>query len=235
MIQVYIIFYFLPLAVLLIKYHKPNSLLVSYPIAIKYDFRPYRVKKIIFFLKRRHMKLQTTQDIFLHNLADMYDAENQILDALETMQSQTSSNELSQALKEHQSQTEQQLSRLETIITKEDIDLENVSCKGIEGILKENNKSISEAQFDSLRDTVIALGALRVEHYEMAVYESLITAAKKLKLDDTLDALNTSLNEEEKAAKTVNAIAKNLLNQIEDSIVSSDDEEAEEEEDSLTA
>jgi len=61
------------------------------------------------------MKAGTLQDLYLEQLKDLYDAENQLIKALPKMAKAASSAELRNAFEEHLEQTREHAQRIETI------------------------------------------------------------------------------------------------------------------------
>ena len=66
------------------------------------------------------MELETLKDLYIHELKDLYSAENQLLKALPKMAKAASNRELAEGFTEHLSQTEEHAARLETILESHD-------------------------------------------------------------------------------------------------------------------
>ncbi|MBV9086335.1 MAG: DUF892 family protein, partial [Acidobacteriaceae bacterium] len=104
------------------------------------------------------MRLETLHELFVHELQDLYSAENQIIKALPKMADKAASPELKSALQEHLQETRGQLRRLDQIFDQiPDVDRDDEKCKGIEGIIKEGSKMLDEdADADVLDAGIIA-------------------------------------------------------------------------------
>jgi ferritin-like metal-binding protein YciE len=114
--------------------------------------------------------LQNLDDLFVDELRDIYNAEQQLLKALPQMRKKASSQRLSDALNEHLRVTEQQVDRLEQVFKELDRPARGKKCKGMEGLIEEG-KEVLEADGDSdTLDAAIIGAAQRVEHYEIAAY-----------------------------------------------------------------
>ena len=59
------------------------------------------------------MGMQTPQDLFLHELGDMYDAEQRILQMLPTMAKECDNDQVRQAFQHHEQETKQQVQNLD--------------------------------------------------------------------------------------------------------------------------
>ncbi|HCC59529.1 MAG TPA: ferritin-like domain-containing protein [Solibacterales bacterium] len=158
------------------------------------------------------MKMQTLNDLYLTELHDLYDAENQILKALPKMAESASSAELRSAFQEHLDQTRTHVARLEEIFTMHGEKIKGEKCAGIEGILKEGKELMDEDAQPMVRDAALIAAAQRVEHYEIAVYGCVRTYAQQLGFDRAANLLQTTLREEEQTDKKLTGIAESRVN-----------------------
>jgi len=159
------------------------------------------------------MRLKSLQDMFLHELGDIYSAEKQILHALPTMIRSASSGELSAALEEHRQITEDQVDRLEQVFSMlEESPRTSKKCKGMEGLLEEGSEMVHEDADDAARDAGIIAIAQKVEHYEIAAYGTLVAYARLLDQHKAADLLEETLNEEKDADERLTEIAMSVVN-----------------------
>jgi ferritin-like metal-binding protein YciE len=156
------------------------------------------------------MKLENLQQLFVKELRDLYDAENQITDALPKLIDASKSTELKSALQEHLQVTKQQISRLDRIfqILKEKPTSE--TCKGMKGVIKEGDEIVSAGGDPSTIDAGIISAAQRVEHYEMAGYGTVRTYAQLLGQNEMAQLLEQTLREEEEADRKLTQIASSV-------------------------
>lgn len=158
------------------------------------------------------MELNTLQDLYVHQLKDMYSAEKQITKALPKMIRAASSTELVSGLEEHLAVTERHITRLEEILTGLGESTRGPKCKGMEGLLEEGAETLkAEADADVL-DAAIIAAAQRVEHYEIAGYGTLRTYAETLGYADAARLLDTTAGEEGEADKLLTEIAQGRVN-----------------------
>jgi ferritin-like metal-binding protein YciE len=152
------------------------------------------------------MHLQTLQDLFEHEIADLYSAETQLVDALPKLAQAASNDELRTAFEHHLDETRDHVRRLEEIraqigsSTSED-------CKGMRGLISEGDEIVNENGSSAVKDAALIAAAQRVEHYEIAAYGTARTLADELDLGDAKDLLDQTLDEEANADKLLTKIA----------------------------
>lgn len=143
--------------------------------------------------------MSTLKELFVMELQDLYDAENQIIKALPKMIKATSSPELRSGLEAHLQETMEHPKRIQQILEAMEEDAKGKKCKGMQGLLAEGSELLSEELSDEVEDAGIIGAAQRVEHYEIAAYGTARSFAELLELDDAVSLLDQTL-EEEKAA-----------------------------------
>ena len=126
------------------------------------------------------MELETLKDLYIHELKDLYSAENQIIKALPKMAKAATSAKLVSGFNKHLEETKEHAARLEKILKSHDETTRGPKCKGMEGVIKEGDEMIKEDAEDDVRDAGLISAAQRVEHYEMAGYGTARTYAKLL-------------------------------------------------------
>ena len=156
------------------------------------------------------MKLENLQQLFVKELRDLYDAENQITNALPKMIDAAHNPQLKSALQEHLHVTHQQISRLDQIFQKLNQKATGETCKGMKGVIKEGDEIISAGGDPSTVDAGIISAAQRVEHYEMAGYGTVRTYAQLLGHQDMAKLLQQTLDEEEQADDKLTQIAQSV-------------------------
>ena len=157
------------------------------------------------------MKIESLHELFVDELQDLYDAENQIIEALPKMAEKASSPELRSAFEQHLRESEGQLQRLDQIFDQlPDFDRDDKTCKGVEGIIKENETLIKEAKDPDVRDAGMIAGAQRVEHYEIAAYGTVRTYAQMLGKREWAQLLQQTLDEEKNTDQKLNQLAERI-------------------------
>jgi ferritin-like metal-binding protein YciE len=156
------------------------------------------------------MSVQNLEDVFLHELKDILDAERQLTKALPKMAKAADSEELKAAFEEHLSVTEEQIGRLEAIFESLDKAARGKHCSGMEGLVEEGSELIKEEESGPARDAALICAAQKVEHYEIASYGSLLEWAKLLEKDDAVELLQATLAEEKETDEKLTSIASEL-------------------------
>jgi len=158
------------------------------------------------------MKLDTLQKLYIDELRDLYNAENQLLKALPKMAKGASSEELKNALENHLGQTETHVERLEQIFGEIDQTPKGKTCRAMKGLIQEGSEILREDGEESVLDAGIIVAAQKVEHYEIAAYGSVRTFAKLLGQEKAAKLLQTTLEEESEANELLNELAETGVN-----------------------
>ncbi len=153
------------------------------------------------------MAMQTIEELFEHELKDIYSAEHSLLDALEQMAGESSDREIKKAFTQHRKETQGQIKRLEKIFKSMGQKPEAETCPGIEGLIKEKKVFMREKPSDDLLEFYNIGAGQKTERYEITAYESLIDMADKLGMADAVELLEQTLQEEEAALNKLKMIA----------------------------
>ena len=156
------------------------------------------------------MKAETLQDLYLEQLKDLYDAENQLIKALPKMAKAASSAELRNAFEEHLEQTKEHARRIETIFEGMGEKAKGQKCEAMEGLVKEGSEVIDKDMGEGVNDAALIAAAQRVEHYEMAGYGCVRTYANLLGDNEAADLLEQTLQEEKEADELLGGIAEQI-------------------------
>src|SRR2546423_1108651 len=158
------------------------------------------------------MKLDTLKKLYINELRDLYNAENQLLKALPKMAKAASSEELREAFENHLEQTETHVERLEEVFEDLDEKPKGKTCHGMKGLIEEGSEILEEDGEESVLDAGIIVAAQKVEHYEIASYGSLRTFAELLGEKNAAKLLQTTLDEESEANELLNKLAESMVN-----------------------
>jgi ferritin-like metal-binding protein YciE len=158
-------------------------------------------------------KLNSLDDLLLHEVQDMYHAEKQLVKTLPDVAEKAASPELKSAIEEHLQQTKVHVNRLERIFEMLGQEPKTTKCKAMKGILDEGDDTISERGSSETLDAAIIMSAQKVEHYEIAAYGSLATWADMLGRQDIKQLLGQTLDEEKAADEKLTELARAGLNQ----------------------
>jgi len=151
--------------------------------------------------------IKTMEDLFLHQLQDIYYAEQQLTKAIPKMAEKATNADLKAGLKSHLADTQNQIERLDKVFAKLGRQPAGTDCPAIDGLIKEADETAGEVDDKSVLDAAIVAGSQAIEHYEISRYGTLIAWAEGLGHDDVVRLLTTNLNEEKAANTKLNTIA----------------------------
>ncbi|TML66866.1 MAG: ferritin-like domain-containing protein [Actinobacteria bacterium] len=152
------------------------------------------------------MQLQTLQDLFEHEISDLYSAETQLVEALPKLAQAASNDELRQAVQHHLEETRDHVRRLDEIRGQIGSSMSE-QCDGMRGLIQEGEEIISATGDPNVKDAALISAAQRVEHYEIAAYGTARTLADEIGLGEAKDLLDQTLDEESNADKLLTKIA----------------------------
>lgn len=175
------------------------------------------------------MPEQTTlKELYIDELRDLYDAENQLVKALPKMAAKAESDELRSGIEEHLEQTKNHAKRIEQIFDSLGEPTKGKKCKGMQGIVGEGSEVLREGYEDTVLDSAIIGAAQRVEHYEIAAYGTVREFAKLLGESHAESLLSQTLEEEKETDRKLTELAKEINRQaLEESSGSEESEKGE--------
>jgi ferritin-like metal-binding protein YciE len=153
------------------------------------------------------MKLQSLEDVFADQVADLRSAEQQLLEALPKVAGAASNEKLREALEQHLEQTRGHVRRLDEVAVTTGLSLPQEHCEGMEGLLKEGEEVVFAQGDPAAKDAALIAAAQRVEHYEISGYGTARTLADQLGYDSAKRLLDETLDEESKADELLTKIA----------------------------
>jgi len=159
------------------------------------------------------MKIESLQDLFETELRLAYDCEQKLVKkGLPNMMEASTSPELRKAFQDHLQQTRQHITRLDQAFAAigknpdtQDNDVFDEMAKGAE-------KKAKAIESPSLRDAAMIACANQVEHYEIAVYGSLVAFAQQIGLSNAATSLQQTLQEEKEADAKLTQLAETSIN-----------------------
>jgi len=156
--------------------------------------------------------MKNLEELFEHQLKDLYSAENQLIDALPKMVKASHDSELKKAFESHLKETKNHKERLEEICKELNIKPTGEKCKAMEGLVKEAESMINEKADPEVKDAGLIAEAQRVEHYEISGYGTAVRFAKELGHDSIAKKLQKTLDEEYNADQKLDNLAERRLN-----------------------
>lgn len=158
------------------------------------------------------MKVRSARELFIRELQDLYDAEQQIIQAMPQVIEQTYSPELRRSFTEHYHETLKQIKQIEGVLQEYSIEPLGQHCIGMEGIIEEVVELLQDNERSPLLDPLLLSSAQKIEHYEIAAYGTTATFAKMLGYENALMTLLAILEQEKDTDQRLSLLAKTLIN-----------------------
>ena len=157
-------------------------------------------------------EIATLEDLYQHQLQDIYYAEQQITKALPKMIAKATNAQLKQGFETHLKETEGQIARLERVFALEGHSPKGATCPAIDGIIKEANEVAGEIADKSVLDAALIAAAQAVEHYEITRYGTLIAWANQLGHTESAALFAETLEEEKTTDAKLTGMAESKVN-----------------------
>ena len=152
------------------------------------------------------------QELFLDELADIYNGEQQLTKALPKMAKAANNEQLREGFETHLQETEGQIARLEQVVEVLGESMKRKTCKGMRGLIEEGSEIMQEKKGSAAIDAALIAAAQKVEHYEIASYGTLCAWAKLMNQNEALELLHETLEEEKETDEKLTTLAENLAN-----------------------
>ena len=159
-----------------------------------------------------NVQLNSLDDLLILELADLYDAEKRLCDALPDMAEAASSPTLRQLFQTHLEQTNRHVSRLEQIFVDLGRSASRETCDAMKGLIKEGSEIVDAEGHPDVKDAALISAAQRVEHYEIAGYGSARTFAEHLGHSNVVRLLQMTLDEEKETDQRLTQLAEERVN-----------------------
>ncbi|HEV2617303.1 MAG TPA: ferritin-like domain-containing protein [Candidatus Acidoferrales bacterium] len=156
------------------------------------------------------MKQNTLKELYVNELRDLYDAEQQLVKALPKMAKTSNSSKLRNGFEEHLEQTKEHVKRLEQILNSLGEAAKGKKCKGLRGIVAEGSEVLGEDYDGDVKDAALISAAQRVEHYEIAAYGTVHAFAELLGENEASSLLKQTLTEEKETDEKLTQLSQDI-------------------------
>src|ERR1700761_61825 len=156
--------------------------------------------------------IKTMNDLFAHQLQDIYYAEKQLVKALPKMADKATDKQLKEGFLSHLEETKTHVQRLEQVFQMAGVEVKAVDCPAIDGIIEETDEVTGEVADKSVLDAALINAGQAAEHYEIARYGSLVSWARQLGRNDCAILLQKTLDEEKVTDKKLTSLAEGKIN-----------------------
>lgn len=157
--------------------------------------------------------MKTLKDLFMDELADMYDAERRIVKALPKMARAATCPELKAAIQSHLKETEGHVTKLEEVFEAFEQKAKGKTCEATVGLLEEGDEIAADFKGSPAINAALISAAQKVEHYEMASYGCLHEWAGLLGNEEAAGLLQEILGEEKAANEALTKLARASSNE----------------------
>ena len=154
----------------------------------------------------------TLDDLFVHQLRDIYYAEKQIVQTLPEMIEKATDSNLKRGFETHLGETKNHVKRLEQVFKMHGVEAKGIDCPAIDGIIEEADDIIADVEDKKVLDAALIAAAQAVEHYEITRYGTLIAWAKQLGRPDCASVLQQNLEEEKATDAKLTSLAERNVN-----------------------
>ena len=156
--------------------------------------------------------MKNLQNLFLGELADIYDAEQRLVKALPKMAKAATCAQLQEAILAHLEETKGHVTKVEQIFECFDRKPKGKTCRATVGLLEEGDEIAAEYAGSPAINAALISAAQKVEHYEIASYGCLHEWAGRLGNQEAAALLEEILNEEKGANTSLTELALTLSN-----------------------
>ena len=159
------------------------------------------------------MKIENLRDLFEIELRYAYDCEQKLVKkGLPLMIESSTSPELRNAFEQHLEETRSHISRLERVFSIAGCDAKTEDNDILDEMTSAAKDMVGDIDESYLRDAALIVGGNKVEHYEMAVYGSLVAFAQQLGYSEAASLLQQTLNEEKAADAKLTRTGETAVN-----------------------
>lgn len=152
--------------------------------------------------------MQSLQQLFVHELQDMWAAENRLVETLDRLSREQTTPQVQRIFSTHLSETQTHVDRLQRIFDAIGVQPGTQYCQGIDGIVAEHDSFVRYRPDAEIHAVFDVSAGERVEHYEIAGYESLVRLANSLGMERAQQLLQASLGDERAQLSRLQNVAR---------------------------
>jgi ferritin-like metal-binding protein YciE len=156
--------------------------------------------------------MKILKDLFLDELADMYDAERRIVKALPKLAKAATCEKLKEGFLNHLKETQGHVTKVERVFQSFGEKAKGKTCEATVGLLKEGDEIAADFKGSPAINAALISAGQKVEHYEMASYGCLHEWAGMLGNEEAASILKEILDEEKAANETLTELARSSSN-----------------------
>jgi ferritin-like metal-binding protein YciE len=146
---------------------------------------------------------QSLYNLLLQDARFLLGAEAEQASRMRELADSINDGNLRRVFEEHAAETDQQVRRLEQILSAAGEEGEGEVPAGVDGMIEDAEMMADMELGEAVRDVALAAAARKMEHYEIACYQGAIDLAQQLGLEDVVQPLRQSLEEERRADQRI--------------------------------
>ncbi len=163
-------------------------------------------------VKQNDFELTSLEDLLLHQIGGLYDAECRWLDCLKSITPHANNDCLRAALAEQAAETSQQINRLENAFALAGLNPRRWTCQAMRGLVQECQQLVDAEGNSAVKEAAVLAAVQKVKHYEIAAYGASRNFALRCEQPGIADLLQQSLDEEGDADQHLTELAENIIN-----------------------
>lgn len=162
----------------------------------------------------KQMPMQTPEDLFVHELSGMQQAEKNFVKMLEEAQGLVQNQQLQEGLRMHAEQSRQHEQRIQQILQQLGQKPHPVKCHAAQGLHQDLKDALPSQPSTQVLEGLVVDGAAKTEHYEIAAYTGLIEKARALGQTEAAQLLQQNLQDEQQMLRQVEQLSRQMTQQM---------------------
>lgn len=157
--------------------------------------------------------MKNLQDLFKHEINDLYSAEKQLTEAFPSIIKNATDSKLKDLLTTYKTETESQFEEIQSICESLGYNPRNTKCQAMEGLIKEAEGLMSHEAENDVMDAAVIARVQRIMHYEISAYGTAVRFAKEIDKSNISRKLQTILDAKYKVDEQLGNLAKKRINE----------------------
>ncbi|MEO5740037.1 MAG: DUF892 family protein [Vicinamibacterales bacterium] len=153
------------------------------------------------------MPTATLHELYISELQDLYDAEQQIVQAVSTLGVRSTYPDLKKAFEQQLERSRIHVERLEWLFVERDLPKTTGRITAIQALIRDADRRVQALDEPYVRDAALIAAAQLVAHYEMAAYGCTRTYAQLLGDVEAAELLQQTLDDEREADEELTQLA----------------------------
>lgn len=155
------------------------------------------------------MTINSLEDLFVHELEQMYYVENRLVDVLGDLVEDASNDKLSTGFSDHRDETRDHVERIERVFDAIGREPNEEQSRVLDALVEEHEEFVEKSDNEQLHDLYDMQAGMKTERVEITAYQGLLMLAGKLDYSDEItDPLEDNLSDEKSALRELEGLSK---------------------------